>query len=300
MSMTTVGVENAKPSVLAEHLRDLSELSKPRITAMVLVTVALSVFVASAGRPDVFVLINTLIGTVLIAASSSAWNQWIERESDGDMPRTAGRPLPSGRMSVPEVLSFGCITLVAGTAYLVATVGWQPTWWALATWFVYVCVYTPLKPISSWNTAVGAISGALPILIGWSAVGSPLDWRIGGMFLILFVWQFPHFIAIAWLYRRQYGKAGLQMITVTDPSGRWAGASALVGAVVLTGCSLLPLLSGMSWIYACLALALGAYQTFFAWQFGRELTDSSARRLLAASIIYLPLALGMIAAQTVL
>lgn len=307
MSMTTIQVEDAKQAVstaqvteASNHARDLLELVKPRISAMVLVTVALSVFVASAGSPDLFILIHTLIGTALVAASSGAFNQWLEQESDAKMERTADRPLPAGRLSGAEVIAFGLATLVAGVSYLYLTVGWQPMFWSVVTWIVYVCIYTPMKTWTSWNTTVGAISGALPILIGSSAVSASLDWYVGGMLCVLFFWQFPHFIAIAWIYRRQYAKAGLTMVTTTDPSGRKAGIYSVLGAVLLLLSSLLPLFGGLTIPYMLLAIVLGVYQLKAAWRFKQALDMASARNLLKASIIYLPLALGLIAVQLAL
>lgn len=300
MSMTTIRVEDTKHVDALSHVRDLLELVKPRISAMVLVTVALSMFVASGGNPDVFLLLHTLLGTTLVAASSGAFNQWLERDSDARMPRTADRPLPAGRMSSGETIAFGVTTLVSGLTYLGVAVGWQPTIWAAATWIVYVCVYTPMKTWTSWNTTVGAVSGALPILIGSSAVGASFDMRVLAMCCVLFLWQFPHFIAIAWLYRRQYEKAGLTMVTTTDPSGRTAAFYSVACAAVLLAVSLLPLLVEMSIFYGISALGLGAYQLHAAWKFKQALDDVAARRLLKASIIYLPLALGLIAVQTAL
>ena len=300
MSMTTLQVENAKPAVWTDRARDLTELCRPRISAMVLVTVALSFFVASGGSPQLAGLLHTLLGTTLVAVSSSVWNQLLERHSDAWMSRTANRPLPSGRFCIGEVLTLGLVTFIVGTVYLAITVGWQPTAWAVATWVIYVCIYTPMKPLTSWNTAVGAVAGALPILIGWSAVGTAWDWRISAMLLVLFLWQFPHFIAIAWIYRRQYRRAGLQMISVTDPTGRKAGAYAVSCAVCLLPASLLPLFHETSSVYAAAAIVLGLFQAAAAWRFRCELTESAARRLLAASIVYLPLAFAIIAVQTAL
>ena len=184
MSMTTLQVQS-KSAAWASHFRDLADLTKPRISAMVLVTVALSHFVASLGQPDLVVLFHILLGTTLVAASSGAFNQWLEADVDARMDRTANRPLPAGRMSIAEVIAFGTMTLIAGTAYLALTVGWHPTIWALATWVVYVCVYTPMKSRSHWNTVVGAVSGAVPILIGWSAAGVRMDWSVAGMLTLI-------------------------------------------------------------------------------------------------------------------
>jgi len=301
MSMTTFHVdESTEPAVRPVQLGDFLELVKPRISAMVLVTVALSMFVASGGKPDLVILLHTLLGTALVAGSSGAVNQWLERHTDAQMDRTADRPLPSGRLAAAEVVSFGLATLIVGTTYLALTVGWQATFWAVTTWVIYVCIYTPLKSITSWNTTVGAISGALPILIGWSAVSSTLSWSIIAMLTVLFFWQFSHFIAIAWIYRRQYARAGLQMVTTTDPSGRRPGIYSLIGVFLLLAASLLPLMTEFSIIYAAIAIGLGLYQGAAAWTFHKELSDLAARQLLIASIIYLPLALGLIAVQTAL
>lgn len=306
MSMTTIQAdERTKPKLVvpptsagASHFRDLLDIIKPRISAMVLVTVALAVFVSSGGHPDLFVLIHALVGTALVASSSGAFNQWLERHTDARMDRTENRPLPAGRMSGGEVIAFGVATLVAGAAYLYLTVNLESTLWALATWIVYVCVYTPMKTWTSWNTTVGAVSGALPILIGWSAVGSEFSWHVGAMLCVLFLWQFPHFIAIAWLYRFQYARAGLQMVTTTDSTGRTAGFYSVALAVCLLAGSLLPLANGWSSTYATLAILLGGYQLLAAWRFQQSLNDDAARQLLKASIIYLPLVLGLIAVHT--
>ena len=309
MSMTTVQVDSKAKSasrieLLSNHLRDLADLTKPRITAMVLVTLILSYFVACLGKPDPIVLFHLLLGTTLVAASSGALNQLLEAETDRLMPRTAMRPLPDGRMSKGEVVLIGSASFVAGTIYLLLTLGWHPAVWAVSTWFVYVCVYTPMKTRSHWNTLVGAISGALPILIGWSATGQPLTWHVSGMLWLLFLWQFPHFLAIAWIYRTQYDRAGLQMLTTTDPTGVAAGRIAVLGAALVWLSSLLPLLNShmlvSSIVYGVLVTALGWYQFRAARRFQRKQTEDSARQLLMTSVVYLPLALGLIAVLSVL
>lgn len=300
MSMSTLQVDKPKVAVRPASLADMLDLIKPRITSMVLVTVALAIFVASGGRPGMLLLLHTLLGTALVAASSGAFNQWLERHTDALMERTHDRPVPAGRLGLMEVAAFGVLTLLLGTFYLAWAVGWQAAAWACVTWVLYVCVYTPMKPLTSWNTTVGAVSGALPICIGWAAVGSPWSWSIIGMLSLLFVWQFPHFIAIAWIYRKQYAQAGLQMVTTTDPSGRTAGIYAVLGAVVVIACSLLPVLDHGSVGYVIVAVGLGLYQLAAAWRFHQQHSDLVAKRLLIASIIYLPLALGLMAVQTVL
>ena len=168
MSMTAWTIERERASWLS-RTRDLVDLTKPRISLMVLVTVAIAMYVGSSGDLSLVLTVNTLLGTALVAASASAWNQWLECDRDRRMPRTVDRPLPAGRLSAFEVATFGVVTGLAGLAYLACTVGPAPATWASATWFVYVCVYTPLKPYTTWNTAIGAVSGALPVVIGWSA-----------------------------------------------------------------------------------------------------------------------------------
>lgn len=286
------------------HFQDLMDLIKPRISSMVLVTVALSCFVASAGHPNLWIVFHCLLGTTLVAASSGAFNQILEQKTDAKMRRTCNRPLPSGRMTVQEVAAFGIGTLVGGIAYLSLTLGLAPTVWAAITWLVYVCVYTPMKMRTSWNTTVGAVSGALPILIGASAVQQTLSWQTIAMLCVLFFWQFPHFIAIAWIYRKEYTKAGLVMVTTTDATGQAAGRYSVLGAWLLFAVSFIPLLSPsslpISLSYAAACAALGVYQLGAANDFRQQLDDAAARRLLKASIIYLPLALGLIAVQTAL
>jgi heme o synthase len=290
MSMSTSTLAYAdRRSGLIVRMADFLELTKPRIAALVLVTVGVAAFVAGWGPPNPVLLINTLIGTTLVAASASALNQWIERDSDALMSRTAGRPLPAGRLGSVEVLLFGGATIASGCVYLAAMVNWLTAGLGLLTWFMYVCVYTPLKSRTSANTAVGAVAGALPVLMGWASVGAPLGLKAFTLFLIVFLWQFPHFMAIAWIYRRQYAAAGLQMLPVVDPSGRRAGIQAVLSALLLVPVSLVPaVLELAGGAYFSWALVLGLGQLACAIAFSWRLDEISARRLLKASLIYLP------------
>jgi protoheme IX farnesyltransferase len=274
--------------------RDYLELTKPRISLMVLVTVGVSIFIACSGAAPLTLLFHTLVGTALVAASASTWNQWIERDRDLKMPRTAERPLPAGRLGRAEVWAFGTSTLVAGVGYLWLTAGWQPACWVAITWLIYVGFYTPLKPLTSWNTVVGAVSGALPVVIGWSATGARPDARLATLFLLLFFWQFPHFMAIAWIYRRQYAEAGFRMVTVEDSNGRRAGWYAVACAFSVVLVTLLPALAGTSSVaYVVATLLLGLAQLLFAVSFLLYMNQASARHLLTASIAYLPMVLGL-------
>jgi heme o synthase len=275
------------------------ELTKPRIAALVLVTVAVAAFVGSWTRPDPLTLLHALVGTALIAASASALNQWVERRSDALMERTADRPLPAGRISAAEVLLVGIAAAVVAVLYLGAAVNWLTAMLGLLTWFLYVVVYTPMKAHTPANTVVGAVAGALPVLMGWTAVGAPLALSAGGLkaatlFFIVYLWQFPHFMAIAWIYRNQYSAAGLQMLPVVDPTGRRAGVQAMVAALALLPVSLLPVLDRLAGpVYIAGALLLSGIYLYYSIQFFLERSEDSARRLLRASLVYLPALLAL-------
>jgi protoheme IX farnesyltransferase len=283
---------------LAARLFAYVELTKPKIAVLVLVAVAASASIATWRQPT-WAVLHALIGTLLVAGSSCAANQWLERRRDSLMPRTANRPLPQGRLSSFEALAFSAGTLAVGLGWLIFFVNLLTAGVALLTWALYVLVYTPLKTQSSLNTLVGAIPGALPVLIGWSSVGGPVNLRIAGLFCVLFLWQFPHFMAIAWLYRKQYAQAGFRMLPTVDGSGRWAGIQAIACAALLVPVSLLPVLSMPDWgslAYALAATLLGFGQLACAAAFACSRNDVSARRLLRASLIYLPLLLGCLVA----
>jgi protoheme IX farnesyltransferase len=294
MSMTSLAVES-RPGTLS-RVADYVELTKPKIAMMVLVTVAVAAFVAGWGPPSGWLLLHTLVGTALVAASASAFNQWLERDTDALMARTADRPLPAGRLSGSQVLAFGFVTIVLGIVYLAASVSLLTAALGLLTWALYVVIYTPLKRLTPANTAVGAVAGALPVLMGWTAVGVPLDLRGWSLFLIVFLWQFPHFMAIAWIYRRDYDGAGLKMLSTVDPSGFRAGAQAIVAALVLVPVSVVPCLTlPAGSIFLVWALVLGLGQLLCAVAFFVQKTDTSARRLLLASLVYLPAMMGLLA-----
>jgi protoheme IX farnesyltransferase len=286
-----------RTTVLA-RAASILELTKPRIAALVLVTVGVAMFVGSGGRVPPLVLLHTLLGTALVAASASALNQWLERKSDALMARTADRPLPSGRITAAEVFALGGSAAAAGVLYLGLAVNWLAAMAGLVTWFLYVGVYTPMKARSAANTVVGAVGGAMPVLIGWTAVGAPLALSAGGLkaatlFLIVYLWQFPHFMAIAWIYRGQYAAARLQMLTVVDPSGRRAGVQSVVAAIALVPVTLLPVLNFAGPVYLAGAVFLGGAYLLHSLQFFAARDEQSARRLLRTSLIYLPALLGL-------
>jgi len=290
MSTSSLVLERQRARLLV-RAADYVELAKPRIATLVLVTVGVAYSAASWGQPHPWVLFNVLIGTALVAASASALNQYLERRQDALMSRTADRPVAAGRLAGVETMLVASAWLLVGCVYLTVSVGLRPATFGFLTWLLYVGVYTPLKQWTPLNTAVGAFAGAMPIFIGWTAGGARLDLRAGGLFLILFLWQFPHFMAIAWLYRKQYEAAGMKMLTVVDASGRWAGVQAVLAALVLVPSSLIPVLNvpGLGGVvYAVAVAVLGAAQLACAVSFGWHRDERSARRLLRASLVYLP------------
>jgi protoheme IX farnesyltransferase len=278
---------------IADHV----ELTKPRIVALELVTIVVAARLASPWGMDGAVLLHAVMGAALIAASAGAMNQWWERAADARMTRTARRPLPAGRLSSRDVLVFSAVLLMLGVADLIIYVNPVTTGVALATWLIYILAYTPLKTRSPLNTAVGAVSGALPILIGWTATGAAVDMRAATLLAVMFLWQFPHFMAIAWLHRADYARAGQKMLTVVDPSGLRAGNQALAAALTLVPVSLVVALSphaGSTVIYAAWATVLGIGQVAAAALFAIHRDDRSARRLLRASLVYLICWMGLL------
>ncbi len=295
MSTSSISIIRQQRTRALARIADYIELTKPRIGLLVLVTVAVSSYVAQWGDLKLWPTVHTLLGTFLVAASASALNQWIERRRDANMQRTENRPLPAGRLGSAEVLTFAAVTIVAGTAHLAFAVNLTTALLGLLTWLLYVWIYTPLKVHTAWNTAVGAIAGALPVMMGWAATGAAFDLRALALFTIVFLWQFPHFMAIAWIYRRQYAQAGMKMLPVVDPSGKRAGVQAVLAAVGLVPVSLIPgLLAPGTSIYLWIAMLLGIGQCLCAVRFFRRLDDDSARLLLRASLIYLPVLLGFL------
>jgi heme o synthase len=268
-------------------------LTKPRIAVMVLITVAVGFRLGARPGPwSAGTLLLTLAGTALVAGGASAWNQYLERRRDQQMRRTAGRPLPSGRLAPAEAALFGTALAILGLALL--ALGPQPLAAAVAaaTFVLYAFVYTPLKPLTTLNTAVGAVPGALPPVIGWAAATGRLGVEAWALFLIVFLWQFPHFLAIAWIYRDDYARAGYRMLPTVDPPGTITGRQAAGYALTLVPAGLLPAVLGLAGpAYFAGALALGLFYLAAAARFWADVRDATARALLRASFLYLPLIL---------
>lgn len=268
------------------------QLTRPRIVAMVLFTLAVAAWTSGGTAPAWQRMVHAVLGLALITAGSAALNQWYEHRTDALMARTQWRPIPSGRVLSGRALVFGVGLSLAGLTYLALLVDSTVALWAGASWVFYVACYTPLKSRSAWQLPVGAVAGAMPMLIGGAvadALRSPLPWVL---FAIVFLWQFPHALAIGWLYRDQYARAGLRVAAVVDPTGRLAGRLATAGALLLLPVSLLPLLLQKASIgFALWAGAGGILYLLLAVQFWRERTDRRARQLLRASFLYLPVVL---------
>lgn len=269
-----------------------SELFKARLTFLVLVTTLVGFYLGSQGPLDYARLLHTMLGTTLLAAGASALNQLWEREHDAKMRRTQDRPLPSGRLQPPTVLLVGCATSLLGLLQLAVAVNLLTAALGAATLISYVFVYTPLKRLTWLNTAVGAIPGGLPPLMGWTAATGQLSPAGWALFSILAFWQIPHFMAIAWIYRDEYARAGFKMLPVLDPDGVRTGRQALAHTLGLVPLSLCPFVLKLTGpLYLAGALFLGATFLWFAFRFARDLTISRARQLFYVSILYLPLLL---------
>lgn len=269
---------------------DYVALGKPRIAVLVLFTVGAGVLLASVPTVPLAILVHAVLGTALVATGASALNQWLERDSDAVMARTRNRPLPAGRLSSFEVLSFGLLCGGSGTVYLLVALP-SPCAAALAgfTFLAYVCIYTPLKRITTLNTLVGAIPGAMPPVIGWCAVKGEVTSEALTLFVVLFLWQVPHFLAIAWMYREEYARAGLCMLPVIDADGSITGRQMILYCLALVFTSLGPVLLGAAGLlYIVGALLLGAYFTRSAFRFRKHCSLERARKVLRASLVYLP------------
>jgi heme o synthase len=286
----------------ASLLVDYRELFKPRVTLMVTLTGWAGFYLGSMRsgisslQPG---LLDTLIGIAVVSSGASALNQAIERRLDAKMIRTANRPMAAGRIGFAHGVTIGLLAIIAGTLWLTRETNFITGSLTLLTAFLYVAVYTPLKRVTTLATFIGAFPGAMPPLLGWTAARGLIEWQGVALFAILFVWQFPHFMSIAWLYREDYARAGIRMLPVAQPDGWSTAIEALTYAVLMIPASLLPFWLHMDGkIYAGVALALGLVYLAYTIRFtrivrARSETESRmfARDLLKVSVIYLPLLL---------
>ena len=274
------------------------ELTKPRITWLILMSAGIGYFFGARTSDAVswhwIVLLHTIIGTGLIASGTAALNQWMERNADAKMRRTQGRPLPSGRLTAPKALLFGVTVSLAGFAELALAVNLLAAMLGLLTLSLYLFVYTPLKQHSPHSTTLGAIPGAMPPLIGYAAASGTLNADAMILFAILFLWQFPHFYAIAWMSREDYERAGIQMLPVVEPDGESTARQIFLYSLVLLPISLIPSLFAMTGnLYLAGALAVGSYYLYSSTRVRFHRTRQQARRVLLASIVYLPVLYGL-------
>lgn len=286
----------------ASLLVDYRELFKLRVTLMVTLTGWAGFYLGcmrsgiSSVQPG---LLNALIGIAVVSAGSAALNQAIERKLDAKMFRTANRPMASGRIGLAHGIAVGLIAIVAGTLWLTHETNLVTGGLTLLTSFLYVALYTPLKRVTTMATFIGAFPGAMPPLLGWTAARGVIEWQGVALFAILFIWQFPHFMSIAWLYREDYGRAGIRMLPVAQPDGWSTALEALIYAVLMIPASLLPVWLHMDGkLYAVAAVVLGLLYLGYTIRFTRIVKARNAaesrmyaRDLLKVSVIYLPLLL---------
>ena len=279
-------------------MRDYISLTKPRITWLILMSTGVGYFFGlrgtALGQIDWWSLLHTIIGTGLIASGTAALNQWYERDADAKMRRTADRPLPAGRLDARRALAFGTILAIAGFAELAWFVNLLSGILGMATLASYLFLYTPLKQRSWLSTTVGAFPGAMPPMIGFAAASGTLTAQAWVLFAILFLWQFPHFYAIAWMYRDDYARAGIRMLPVVEPDGNSTARQIVLYASLLIPVSLAPGLLGMSGkIYLLGALALGLWFLYSGVRVATERSILRARGVLLVSVFYLPLLYGL-------
>jgi len=289
---------NPMPRAVAAGWRikfaDYWSLTKPEVNSLVVASSLAGFYLGWRGPMDYWLLFNTLTGTLLVASGTATLNQWYERTSDARMRRTAQRPLPAGRLSSAEALWFGIILSVGGGVYLWWAANLLASALAMLTLASYLLLYTPLKRKTTYCTLVGAFPGAMPPLIGWAAARGSLSIEAWVLYAILFIWQFPHFLSIAWMYREDYERAGLLMLPLDDPQGRKAARQILVTSLALLPVSLLPFWLGqVGWIYFLGALALGLGILYCGVLTSVVRSKLLARRLLLASVFYLPLVFGL-------
>ncbi len=272
-----------------DRVKDYIELTKPRITWLILMSAAIGYFFGHRGPWSLLAVIHTIIGTGLIASGTAALNQWYERDADRYMRRTQHRPLPSGRLQPRQALWFGVALALVGGLELGFGVNWLSAALGISTLGMYLFLYTPLKQKTWWSTTVGAFPGAMPPLIGYAAAANRLTAEAWVLYAILFLWQFPHFYAIAWMYRDDYSRAGIKMLPVVEPDGESTSRQILLYSVLLIPISLLPKWIGMTGsLYTVGAVALGLLFLYAGIRVSLDRTKVRARKVLLASVVYLP------------
>jgi len=280
----------------SSRLKDYWTLTKPEVNFLVLVATWIGFDLGWRGPLPLWPLIHTLLGTLLVASGTATLNQYYERAFDARMRRTALRPLPAGRLGSFEALAFGLGLSAVGAVYLAIAVNGLASILAMATLLSYLLLYTPLKRRTAWCMAVGAFPGAMPPLIGWAAARGSLSFEAWVLYGMLFLWQFPHFLSIAWMYREDYARAGYRMLPSWDGAGRLMAWQVAISSLFLLPVSLVPAWQGKAgMVYFCGALVLGLGFSAFGMRLAASRSRAVARKMLLASIVYLPLVLALLA-----
>jgi protoheme IX farnesyltransferase len=288
-----VEFQTTPPAVQSRRLQvkvqDYIDLTKPRITWLILMSTAVGYYFGHRGQWSLWAFLHTVVGTGSVASGTAALNQWYERDADRQMRRTQMRPLPSGRLSAGRALWFGIALALAGGLELGFAVNWLASGLCILTLLAYLFLYTPLKQKTWWSTTVGAFPGAMPPLIGYAAAAHRLTTEAWVLYAILFIWQFPHFYAIAWMYRDDYARAGIQMLPVVEPGGESTARQILLYSLLLIPISVLPGWMRMTGtVYTIGAIAMGLLFLYAGVRVSLDRTNARARNVLLASVLYLP------------
>jgi len=295
MNIATAELDETRVLGVRERIAAFVELTKPRIAFMLVLTAAAGFYLGTKGSFDAALFVNAMIGIALLAFGVATLNQYVERDTDALMERTAERPLPTGKINAREALVFGILQCAVAEIYLFVLVNALTGVLGIIVIIGYVFLYTPLKTRTSASTAIGAIPGAMPPLMGWTAAANEITLGAWALFVLLFLWQFPHFLAIAWMYREQYAKAGILMLPVVEPEGKITARQIVLFTIMLVPISLAPFFLGLAGvIYLVGASILGIWFLFESVQTARAKSVERARRLLMVSVLYLPLIFGLL------
>lgn len=292
MATTPVMANRTSLQTLAAKLNDYYILTKPEVNLLILMTTSAGYYLASRGPFHFAGLVNTLVGTLLVASGTATLNQWMERVWDGQMRRTASRPLPAGRVSPNEAFWFGLLLSLAGGLYLALAVNGLAALLAVSTLLSYLLIYTPLKRKTPLCTLLGAFPGAMPTLIGWAGAAATIDVQAWLLFAILFLWQFPHFLAIALMYREDYDRAGYRMLPRFDLDSRFTRAEILGFTLILIAVTLWPFAQHGGSVYFAVMFAAGAFFLYHVVKLMKSGSRTLASRLVHASVMYLPVVLA--------
>lgn len=294
MEEVAIDVRKTQELAFSQRIKAYFELTKPRIAFMLVLTAAVAFYLGS-DQFNFVLFFKSIIGITLLAFGTATLNQFLERKIDAVMQRTASRPLPSKRINATEALVFGILLCAGAELTLFYFVNTLTGVLGLLVIFGYLFLYTPLKRITTFSTVIGAFPGAMPPLMGWAAATNEISLQAWIMFSMIFFWQFPHFLAIAWVYREDYKKAGIKMLPVVEENGKITAQQVVFFTILLFLTSLMPFFLGMAgWVYLIAALLLGSYFLYFAVCMARQKSILAARKVLLASVVYLPIVFALL------